>query len=84
MCLEYCVCLALVCMYVCVYIIYTFVCFYRFSNAPLEEVNPKKKILERLFPDLKTSADGTPTYQGVPFMTSKGPVTSTLPNGTVG
>lgn len=49
----------------------------------MEEINPKKKILERLFPDLKTSADGTPMYKGAPFMTSKGPVTSTLPNGSV-
>lgn len=49
----------------------------------MEEINPKKKILERLFPDLKTSSDGTPTYKGAAFMTSKGPVTSTLPNGSV-
>jgi hypothetical protein len=26
------------------------------SAAALEEVNPKKKILERLFPDMKTDA----------------------------
>jgi aminoacyl tRNA synthase complex-interacting multifunctional protein 1 len=49
----------------------------------MDEINPKRKILERLFPDLKTSEDGTPTYKGVPFMTSKGPVVSTLPNGSV-
>jgi aminoacyl tRNA synthase complex-interacting multifunctional protein 1 len=49
----------------------------------MEEINPKKKILERLFPDLTTNADGTPTYKGVPFMTSQGAVTSTLPNGSV-
>jgi aminoacyl tRNA synthase complex-interacting multifunctional protein 1 len=49
----------------------------------MEEVNPKKKVLERLFPDLKTGPDGTPNYKGVPFMTSQGPVTSTLPNGSV-
>jgi len=49
----------------------------------MEEINPKKKILERLFLDLKTSADGTPMYKGAPFMTSKGPVTSTLSNGSV-
>jgi aminoacyl tRNA synthase complex-interacting multifunctional protein 1 len=54
-----------------------------YTNAHMDEINPKRKILERLFPDLKTSEDGTPTYKGVPFMTSKGPVVSTLPNGSV-
>lgn len=29
------------------------------------------------------AAEGTPTYKGVPFMTSKGPVTSTIPNAHV-
>ncbi|PNW84493.1 hypothetical protein CHLRE_03g145967v5 [Chlamydomonas reinhardtii] len=54
-----------------------------FSNPPLEEVNPKKKLLERLFPDMKTDAAGVPTYKGKPFLTSKGPLTSTVPNGWV-
>ncbi|KAG2440027.1 hypothetical protein HXX76_004144 [Chlamydomonas incerta] len=54
-----------------------------FSAAPLEEVNPKKKILERLFPDMKTDAAGVPTYKGKPFLTSKGPLASTVPNGWV-
>ena len=27
-----------------------------YGAAPLDEVNPKKKILERLFPDMKTDA----------------------------
>lgn len=57
--------------------------FEGYTNAPLDEVNPKRKILERLFPDLQTNADGVPTYKGVPFMTSKGQVTSTLPNAHV-
>ncbi|WIA41370.1 hypothetical protein OEZ86_004962 [Tetradesmus obliquus] len=57
--------------------------FEGYTADPLEEVNPKRKILERLFPDLTTAADGTPTYKGVPFMTSKGPVASTLPNAHV-
>eukprot|EP00775_Hariotina_reticulata_P007753 gene7753-7952_t len=57
--------------------------FEGYSNPPLQEVNPKKKILERLFPDLKTTADGTPTYKGVPFMTSRGPVASTIANAHV-
>ncbi|WIA21084.1 hypothetical protein OEZ85_005404 [Tetradesmus obliquus] len=57
--------------------------FEGYTADPLEEVNPKRKILERLFPDLTTAADGTPTYKGVPFMTTKGPVASTLPNAHV-
>ncbi|KAG2454786.1 hypothetical protein HYH02_000621 [Chlamydomonas schloesseri] len=54
-----------------------------FTNAPLEEVNPKKKILERLFPDMKTDGAGVPTFKGKPFLTSKGPLSSTVPNGWV-
>lgn len=27
-----------------------------YDQAPLEEVNPKKKVLERLFPDMRTNA----------------------------
>ncbi|KAF6263252.1 hypothetical protein COO60DRAFT_1624675 [Scenedesmus sp. NREL 46B-D3] len=59
------------------------IAFEGYTSAPLDEVNPKRKILERLFPDLTTNADGTPTYKGVPFMTSKGPVSSTIPNAHV-
>ncbi len=55
----------------------------RYESPPLEEVNPKKKILERLFPDLTTNGDGIATYKGVPFMTSAGPVTASIPNAHV-
>lgn len=54
-----------------------------YEAAPLEEVNPKKKILERLFPDMKTNSDGVPCYKGAVFKTSKGPVTSPLPDAWV-
>jgi aminoacyl tRNA synthase complex-interacting multifunctional protein 1 len=27
-----------------------------YSNPPLDEINPKKKVLERLFPDMRTNA----------------------------
>ncbi|KIZ05283.1 hypothetical protein MNEG_2672 [Monoraphidium neglectum] len=60
------------------------VAFEGYANAPLPEVNPKKKILEKLLPDLTTDASGNPVFKGVPFMTSKGPVTSTIPNAHVG
>jgi len=33
----------------------------------------KKKMLDKLFPDLKTDANGVATYKGVPFTTSAGP-----------
>lgn len=46
-------------------------------------MNPKKKILERLFPDMRTDAKGVATFKGVPFMTSKGPITSTVASGWV-
>lgn len=49
----------------------------------LLQVNPKKKVLERLFPDMRTNAEGVPCYKGVPFMTSKGPATSPVPNAAV-
>lgn len=46
-------------------------------------LNPKKKIFERIAPDLQTDAAGVANYRGVPFMTSKGPVTSRLVNAHV-
>lgn len=55
-----------------------------YGGAPLPEVNPKKKILERLLPDMTTDAAGVPGFKGRPFMTSKGAVTSTIPNAHVG
>uniref|UniRef100_A0A7S0VRF5 tRNA-binding domain-containing protein n=1 Tax=Polytomella parva TaxID=51329 RepID=A0A7S0VRF5_9CHLO len=54
-----------------------------FSRSPLDEINPKKKVLEQLFPDLKTDAEGYPVYKGQRFMTSGGAVTSGLPDGWV-
>ncbi|KAF5842170.1 nucleic acid-binding protein [Dunaliella salina] len=54
-----------------------------YDQAPIEEVNPKKKILERLFPDMRTNADGIPCYKGVPFSTSAGHVTSPVPEAHV-
>jgi tRNA-binding EMAP/Myf-like protein len=40
----------------------------------------KKKMLEAIFPDLKTNADGIATYKGVPLSTSAGPCKSGLAN----
>jgi hypothetical protein len=46
----------------------------------------KKKMLDVIFPDLKTNGDGVATYKGVPFMTSGGGVCRAqngLANGNV-
>eukprot|EP00793_Prasinoderma_coloniale_P006873 PRCOL_00001704-RA len=43
----------------------------------------KKKIWERSQPDFATDADGAPSFRGIPFVTSAGPVTPTIPNGTI-
>lgn len=43
----------------------------------------KKKMLEAIFPDLKTNADGVATYKGVPLFTSAGPCKPTFPNADI-
>jgi len=53
------------------------------AGTPEEVLNPKKKIFERIAPDLVTDAAGTAMYKGVPFMTSKGPLMSTIVNAHV-
>ena len=53
------------------------------AGTPDEVLNPKKKIFERIAPDLVTDAAGTAMYKGVPFMTSKGPLTSAIVNAHV-
>ncbi|KAG1659459.1 hypothetical protein FOA52_007929 [Chlamydomonas sp. UWO 241] len=59
------------------------VTFEGFPGPPEEQVNPKKKLLEKLFPDMVTDAAGVPNFKGAVFMTSKGPITSTIPNAHV-
>lgn len=59
------------------------VTFEGFPGPPLEEVNPKKKILERLFPEMKTDEMGFPVFKGAKFMTTKGPITATISNASV-
>eukprot|EP00428_Durinskia_dybowskii_P042690 CAMPEP_0170270554 /NCGR_PEP_ID=MMETSP0116_2-20130129/35222_1 /TAXON_ID=400756 /ORGANISM="Durinskia baltica, Strain CSIRO CS-38" /LENGTH=634 /DNA_ID=CAMNT_0010521747 /DNA_START=81 /DNA_END=1985 /DNA_ORIENTATION=+ len=43
----------------------------------------KKKMLEAIFPDLKTNGDGVATYKGVPLTTSSGPCRSGLTNAPI-
>ena len=44
------------------------------SGEPEEQLNPKKKVLDTIKPDLRTSDDLVATWKGVPFRTSKGVV----------
>lgn len=47
------------------------------------QLNPKKKIFEELAPKLTTGDSGQALYDGIPFMTSAGPVTSSVANAAV-
>jgi len=43
----------------------------------------KKKMLDAIFPDLKTDADGIASYKGVPLSTSAGPCKPSFPDAAV-
>lgn len=43
----------------------------------------KKKMLDQIFPDLKTDANGVATYKGVPLRTSAGPCIASLSNAEI-
>ena len=43
----------------------------------------KKKMLDKIFPDLQTDDNGIATYKNVPFTTSTGPVKPSLPDAAV-
>lgn len=64
------------CADVCVY-------FCRYEGEAEAQLNPKKKIFEKLSPDLKTNADGIACYKDIAFMTSKGPIRSGLKHAAV-
>ncbi|KAL3144072.1 hypothetical protein ABBQ32_003868 [Trebouxia sp. C0010 RCD-2024] len=57
--------------------------FEGYGAEPEAQLNPKKKIFEKISPDLRTNADGVAQYKSVPFMTSKGAVVSELTNAAV-
>ncbi|GAA5808412.1 hypothetical protein MFLAVUS_011385 [Mucor flavus] len=46
-------------------------------------LKPKQKIFEQVVPFLKTSEDGVATYKGIPFITSKGPVTGAIKSAQI-
>lgn len=65
-------------------VVFNFLCFVcRYGAEPEAQLNPKKKIFEKISPDLRTNADGVAQYKSVPFMTSKGAVVSELTNAAV-
>nr|XP_043632174.1 probable methionine--tRNA ligase isoform X2 [Erigeron canadensis] len=53
------------------------------EGKPEAVLNPKKKQLDKITPNLFTDDKGVATFKGIPFMTSAGPCTSTIPNGSV-
>ena len=59
------------------------VTFDGFAGDPIDVINPKKKLLEKLFPDLKTDADGVPKYKHAAFTTTKGACTASLKSAWV-
>eukprot|EP00892_Ulva_mutabilis_P002034 jgi/Ulvmu1/11831/UM080_0042.1 len=54
-----------------------------FAADPEAQLNPKKKVLEALLPDMATSADGVACFKGTPFSTSKGPLSSKIASAPV-
>lgn len=54
-----------------------------FDGTPEEVLNPKKKQFEKIQPDLTTDASGVACYQGIPFMLSGKPCTSSIVNAIV-
>ncbi|KAF3321853.1 tRNA-aminoacylation cofactor ARC1 [Carex littledalei] len=59
------------------------VSFAGYDGKPEDVLNPKKKQLDKITPHLYTDENGVATFKGVPFMTSAGPCTSTIPKATV-
>ncbi|XP_010525413.1 PREDICTED: aminoacyl tRNA synthase complex-interacting multifunctional protein 1 [Tarenaya hassleriana] len=59
------------------------VSFSGIEGKPEEVLNPKKKQLEKITPNLFTDEKGVATYKGIPFMTSAGPCSSKIPKATI-
>lgn len=53
------------------------------DGKPEEVLNPKKKQLEKITPNLFTDDKGVATFKGIPFMTSAGPCTSSIPKASI-
>ncbi|KAK7317032.1 hypothetical protein RJT34_00926 [Clitoria ternatea] len=59
------------------------VSFSGIDGKPEDVLNPKKKQLEKITPHLFTDDKGVATFKGIPFMTSAGPCTSSIPRATI-
>ncbi|CAL1408149.1 unnamed protein product [Linum trigynum] len=59
------------------------VSFSGIDGKPEDVLNPKKKQLEKITPNLFTDDKGVATFKGIPFMTSGGPCTSSIPRATI-
>lgn len=53
------------------------------EGKPEDVLNPKKKQLEKITPHLFTDDKGVATYKGIPFMTSGGACTSSIPKASI-
>ncbi|XP_058207388.1 methionine--tRNA ligase, cytoplasmic isoform X2 [Rhododendron vialii] len=53
------------------------------EGKPEEVLNPKKKQLEKITPHLFTDDKGVATFKGIPFTTSCGSCTSSIPNASI-
>ncbi|XVE86068.1 hypothetical protein DITRI_Ditri18aG0006800 [Diplodiscus trichospermus] len=59
------------------------VSFLGIDGKPEDVLNPKKKQLEKITPHLFTDEKGVATFKGIPFMTSAGPCTSSIPKASI-
>ncbi|KAJ0045797.1 hypothetical protein Pint_06677 [Pistacia integerrima] len=59
------------------------VSFSGIEGKPEDVLNPKKKQLEKITPHLFTDEKGVATFKGIPFMTSAGPCTSSIPKAII-
>uniref|UniRef100_A0A0D9V786 tRNA-binding domain-containing protein n=1 Tax=Leersia perrieri TaxID=77586 RepID=A0A0D9V786_9ORYZ len=57
--------------------------FAGFEGKPEDVLNPKKKQLDKITPDLRTDENGVATFRGIPFTTSAGPCRSSVPNASI-
>jgi aminoacyl tRNA synthase complex-interacting multifunctional protein 1 len=53
------------------------------DGKPEDVLNPKKKHLDKITPNLFTDENGVATFKGIPFMTSGGPCSSSIPKATI-
>ncbi|KAI4306962.1 hypothetical protein L6164_030197 [Bauhinia variegata] len=59
------------------------VSFSGIDGKPEDVLNPKKKQLEKITPNLFTDDKGVATFKGIPFMTSGGPCTSSISRAAI-